>query len=81
MRTGSRREYRRRRQARRRLEGLGKAARAGSRGALWSAIFFLLLASLAGVAVMLVAGWPSYAVLFLPSCVLSGLALRKWERG
>jgi hypothetical protein len=48
------------------------------RGAVWGLLFFLLLASLAGMAVMVLAGVPLYAFLFLPSGLLSGVALRRW---
>jgi len=48
---------------------------------LWSALFFALLSSLSGMAVMFVAGTPLYGALFLPSALLSGAALGKWKGG
>jgi amino acid transporter len=56
-----------------------QAARAFGKGSVWSALFLVLLAAVSGMAVMVVAGKPSYAVFFLPAAVLAGLGLLKWE--
>jgi hypothetical protein len=58
---------------------LTEGAHAWGKVAVWSALFFVLLAALSGMAVMFIAGKPSYAVFFLPAAVLAGLGLRKWE--
>jgi len=79
MSSSSRRQTRRRLRAKRRVEEVKKGVRGVGRGAVWSALLLLLLASIAGIAAMVVAGTPLYAVLFLPSALLSGQALQKWE--
>lgn len=70
---------RRKLRKRKRQEEQKEAARAFGREAVWSVLIFGLLASLAGIVVMVVAGKPAYAVFFLPSSVLLGVALWKWE--
>jgi hypothetical protein len=77
--SSSRRHTRRRLREKRRMEEVKEGVRGVGRGAVWSALLLLLLASVAGIAAMVIAGMPLYAVLFLPSAVLSGLALKKWE--
>lgn len=83
--TTTRRQTRRKRRASKRVEGVRKGAQAfGSkavRRVVWSMLFFALLSSLAGVVVMIIAGKPAYAALFLPSTVLAGVALWKREGG
>jgi len=74
----SRRQTRRRRRARRKVEEVQEGVRGFGRGAVWSALFLALLSSLSGMAVMVVAGAPLYSALFLPSALLSGVAL--WVR-
>jgi hypothetical protein len=76
---GSRRQNRRRLRARRRVDEVKEGVRGIGRGAVWSALLLLLLASVAAIAAMVIAGTPLYAVLFLPSALLTGMALRKWE--
>ena len=64
-----------------RLQRLKEGARTCARGLVWSVLFVGLLASLAGTAVMVIAGVPVYVPLFLPSVLLTGAALQKWEAG
>ncbi len=78
---GSRRQTRRRLRARRRVEEVKEGVRGIGRGAVRSALLLLLLASIAGMAAMVIAGTPLYLLFFLPSALLSGVVLQKWERG
>ena len=58
-----------------------EGAHAFGRGVVWSGLFLILLSSVSGVAAMLTADAPLYAAFFLPSALLAGVTLRKWEGG